>query len=335
MEARRNHRDLISLTSSLLRSNIELSQRIAHLEDCYDTSETIRTTSVATTNVSRLPSVTTKFYQAYRSATRSPFGSTYAFEFERDLESSRVYRKMTRNTTDASFRSSVVQSHAWTALSDVSLSDISVISVVALPISLEDLSNIYRYDFHEASDELQEKATPLVKLVKVHDGLDAKPRMGEAIQDDPTATQPFTTLPRPAIPLQLPWPLAEQDEYSLQVPLTTEQAEGLEDYGPLASEGTEVYDVSRHWAIIHVDPTADDPSINQVQSQDCASPSDDDVQSDSSISPPTRDNPSRFDGRYCQLQRAQSSLPQTTWVPHLGLLQPPSRPKLRDSVMPT
>ena len=52
---------------------------------------------------------------------------------------------MRRSTADASFRSSVASSHAWSALSDVSLSDVSAISVVCLPISCNDLSNGYHY----------------------------------------------------------------------------------------------------------------------------------------------------------------------------------------------
>ncbi|ORY05929.1 P-loop containing nucleoside triphosphate hydrolase protein [Clohesyomyces aquaticus] len=67
------------------------------------------------------------------------------FEFAHDLENSRVYRNAKRTTADYSFRSSIALSHAWSALSDVSLSDISVISTVALPISIDDLSNGHHY----------------------------------------------------------------------------------------------------------------------------------------------------------------------------------------------
>ncbi|KAF1957608.1 hypothetical protein CC80DRAFT_443975, partial [Byssothecium circinans] len=68
-----------------------------------------------------------------------------AFEFERDLKESWVYRKARRSTADVSFRSSTALSHAWSALSDISLSEISAISVVALPISSNDLSNGHYY----------------------------------------------------------------------------------------------------------------------------------------------------------------------------------------------
>ncbi|KAF2180666.1 hypothetical protein K469DRAFT_458159, partial [Zopfia rhizophila CBS 207.26] len=69
------------------------------------------------------------------------------FDFERDLEASRVYRQATRDTVDFSFRSSAVGSHAWSTLSDVSLSDISTISVVGLPVYQKDITNSYHYQF--------------------------------------------------------------------------------------------------------------------------------------------------------------------------------------------
>jgi hypothetical protein len=62
------------------------------------------------------------------------------FAFERVLKASRVYRRAKRPTDDRSFRSSIPLSHAWTALSDLSLSDISAISVVALPLAETDIS---------------------------------------------------------------------------------------------------------------------------------------------------------------------------------------------------
>ena len=68
-----------------------------------------------------------------------------SFGFERKLESTWVYRKARRSTADVSFRTSMALSYAWSALSDVSLSDISNISVVALPISSSDLTNGQHY----------------------------------------------------------------------------------------------------------------------------------------------------------------------------------------------
>lgn len=80
------------------------------------------------------------------------------FEFELDLRRSTVYRKARRSSYDASFRSSIAASHAWTALTHVSLSEISAVSVMALPlpVSSSELQN-----FHHYPENTSEK-TPLL-----------------------------------------------------------------------------------------------------------------------------------------------------------------------------
>jgi len=73
--------------------------------------------------------------------------SMYELPFERDLKESTVYRRATRDTMDDSIRSSVGRTHAWSVLSALSLSNISDISVIALPIYAEDLANPQHYNF--------------------------------------------------------------------------------------------------------------------------------------------------------------------------------------------
>lgn len=65
--------------------------------------------------------------------------------FERELEKSKPYQKVNRNVIDNSFTSSFLGSHAWTALSDISMAEISAVSVVALPIDWTAISNAYHY----------------------------------------------------------------------------------------------------------------------------------------------------------------------------------------------
>jgi hypothetical protein len=71
--------------------------------------------------------------------------TTSVAQYESDLETSRVYRKVRRMSSLFSFRSSIAQTHAWTALSDVSLSEISIMSVVALPLRRDDIGNQHHY----------------------------------------------------------------------------------------------------------------------------------------------------------------------------------------------
>ncbi|KAL9634084.1 MAG: hypothetical protein Q9164_004306, partial [Protoblastenia rupestris] len=70
--------------------------------------------------------------------------TTFRFTFERDLESSRVYKRSQPNSEDISFTSSTVRTNAWSMLS---LADISIISFIALPIFSHEVSNRQRYTF--------------------------------------------------------------------------------------------------------------------------------------------------------------------------------------------
>lgn len=63
-------------------------------------------------------------------------------DFEITLEQTRVYMRVQSNDSDVSFTSSAVRSNAWSILSGLSLNDISVMSVIALPISLKEINSI-------------------------------------------------------------------------------------------------------------------------------------------------------------------------------------------------
>lgn len=177
MEAFRSRNELLQLTSRLLISNMELARRIALLEDCFDTSDAVtsrRPDSLAATRNPQQRSANTRLQENNdalsvltqdvttlfdsRNAFTMNTGPTTAlhFEFEAILFASRVYHSVTRQNSDISFRSSVGLSHAWTAISDMSLSDISSLSVIALPLICEDLSNQQHYTFRHYSDIVEQ-----------------------------------------------------------------------------------------------------------------------------------------------------------------------------------
>lgn len=78
-------------------------------------------------------------------STVGNFGSSMIkFAFENILEQSRVYRKTTRFQElecDRSFASSAIRSHAWSVFTGYSLAEISVLSMIAMPITTVDISN--------------------------------------------------------------------------------------------------------------------------------------------------------------------------------------------------
>ncbi|CAG9989569.1 unnamed protein product [Clonostachys byssicola] len=80
------------------------------------------------------------------------------FAFEAALESSRAYRRAPKwDLDDVSFRSSVMNPHAWSLfsrMSCLSLGDVSRISVIALPLFSTDLRNSQHYQFGSTEEEI-------------------------------------------------------------------------------------------------------------------------------------------------------------------------------------
>ncbi len=87
---------------------------------------------------------------------------TSSFNFEIDLETSRPYRRARRDTMDFSFRSSVAHSNAWSVFSGLSLSDVSIMSVIALPIYADEIGNSNHYAFGNRQPALPPLAAPAI-----------------------------------------------------------------------------------------------------------------------------------------------------------------------------
>jgi hypothetical protein len=90
--------------------------------------------------------------------------------FEDDLGKSRVYKRTERYESDVSFSTSVVRDHAWSVFSGMSLSEISLISAIALPLHLDEVSNQEWYMLCEntdISDQIPCKTENTVVLYKM------------------------------------------------------------------------------------------------------------------------------------------------------------------------
>lgn len=62
-------------------------------------------------------------------------------KFERVLNKTWVYRRNQDRDEDISFHSSEIRLSAWSVLSELSLADISIIAVLALPVCFQELAN--------------------------------------------------------------------------------------------------------------------------------------------------------------------------------------------------
>ncbi|RMJ07616.1 hypothetical protein CDV36_012778 [Fusarium kuroshium] len=72
--------------------------------------------------------------------------------FERILEQSWVYKRNQRNSCDCSFISSAERSHTWSVFSGFSLADVSILSVIAMPLTTMDLANGEHYQVEALND---------------------------------------------------------------------------------------------------------------------------------------------------------------------------------------
>jgi cell division control protein 24 len=142
MRAEECREELTSNVRQLLENNKDICHRLAKLENFYD----------AQSMISNRPgvAVSPKLDHAQDDKTpqflENPAG-TASFAFEPDLEASTAYRRAQRETVDYSFRSSVAWSNGLSAFSRLTFGDVSVLSVIALPVHADEISNSHHYTF--------------------------------------------------------------------------------------------------------------------------------------------------------------------------------------------
>ena len=128
-EASTSVKRLTDVVHQVLESNQDMSRRLKSLENFSSMAEDTSSETVTLVNDSN---------QSAHKAQEP------AREFEEDLRSSRVYGRMASKAKRASVASSHL-SNGWSFLSTASLSDVSNISVISLPISAKSLWNSHRY----------------------------------------------------------------------------------------------------------------------------------------------------------------------------------------------
>uniref|UniRef100_A0A0B7KN66 Cdc24/Scd1 N-terminal domain-containing protein n=1 Tax=Bionectria ochroleuca TaxID=29856 RepID=A0A0B7KN66_BIOOC len=138
-QAEQHRVDLTESIDKLLEGNHDLVRRMMLLEGVIGLQHKKLAGHDADPVANTLPTISEV------SAARAPPASF--FDFEADLESSRVYGRAKRTSMDFSFRSSKARSTVGSMLSGISLSKVSNISVIALPIFVEDVSNSHHYSF--------------------------------------------------------------------------------------------------------------------------------------------------------------------------------------------
>ena len=118
----------------------------------------------------------------------------FQYAFEEDLLASRVYRKHLFNISGDPLVTSAARTTAWSILSGISLTDVSNISILSIPIFAHEISNSARYNYSDIQPEslavdYQETASNAVQqILKVEKrgGFDrvASRNQGEAAKPD-------------------------------------------------------------------------------------------------------------------------------------------------------
>ncbi len=127
-------RNLNTLVRRVLKSNVNMSYRLRNIERMHPALAASTTPSCSSTGVDDLGI----------KRAMSPALFEFEFAFEQDLQTSRVYRRVTLDGSRAS-KSSSTNSNGHSLWSGLSLSDVSDVSAISLPISPMELWNHHRY----------------------------------------------------------------------------------------------------------------------------------------------------------------------------------------------
>jgi hypothetical protein len=151
MEAEQSRETLQSLVEQLLKSNHDISLRLQNIEENLET-RSVLTYCYRNGSMSEVPE---EELQAESASQQSDLDKVHCKEcnpsdpdftddqigFHVDLGASRVYRRTEHYKSDVSFTSSAIRTHAWSVFSGLSLSEVSVISAIALPVYLDEIYN--------------------------------------------------------------------------------------------------------------------------------------------------------------------------------------------------
>ncbi|KAL2062167.1 hypothetical protein VTL71DRAFT_6433 [Oculimacula yallundae] len=163
LEAARSRDALRSLVQQVLENNTDLARRLKNLEDmvesrsiltnCFrnggsgfnDDAETINSQGFdISSNFDALNLHNDSIVVEHHLSARHS-NSIFQHSFEADLNRTRVYARTRLYSSDESFTTSVIRTHVWSVFSGLSLSEISNVSVIALPLYGYELKHSHWY----------------------------------------------------------------------------------------------------------------------------------------------------------------------------------------------
>ncbi|KAG9233974.1 hypothetical protein BJ875DRAFT_510847 [Amylocarpus encephaloides] len=145
LEARSAQHNLHKLVEQLLLSNLDISRRLKSLEDVNSVQSDLKSCLEEHQDEENAMDDLNSMQSGHTDIT---LPSTV----HDALYTSRVYKRTRMYESDVSFSTSTLRPHAFSVFSELTLSDISSLSVIALPLYLADVSNGEYYHFGEYID---------------------------------------------------------------------------------------------------------------------------------------------------------------------------------------
>lgn len=150
LEAERDRQALDTLIHERLEEDRDMERRLQIVEERlrsqHDSSFCDRSSVITTrSNVSDNLTIRADNVKSSDAPNTIEMKGRFQHAFEESLNASWVYRRNWNREEDMSIRSSILRPSAWSALSELSLANISIITVKALPVHTQEISNLYWY----------------------------------------------------------------------------------------------------------------------------------------------------------------------------------------------
>ncbi|KAL1604102.1 hypothetical protein SLS60_005694 [Paraconiothyrium brasiliense] len=225
-DANRSQSSLESMIDRLLQDNQRLGKRLRNLEDAFDAMSIVTRDM---DNNSLAPEADNATITSARPSASNRVSILEAvkvrFAFDEDLQSSRVYRTMQHRNCDHSIVSSVIRTQTWSIFSGLSLADISVISVIALPLYPEDVRDHSEYYQFGQTEPAEIAATWTNAQVIIETGASGEnnenipgQKVSSSMESTPTSMQPLVLPEIPMTVLELDPPFGLQNEGQVLAP---------------------------------------------------------------------------------------------------------------------
>ncbi|KAL8626117.1 hypothetical protein Q9189_008202 [Teloschistes chrysophthalmus] len=152
-EAAESSRELRSLVLKALDNNSDLATRFN--DDQMPSASLLRGSSPSAISDDDHDTIRADPVPKHENVSNPTVEASIGFAFDEDLQTTRVYSRLTYRRSGLSLPSSAGRSRGWSFLSDVSLSEVTNISIISLPLTLTELSRGCQNHFRSGTPDVK------------------------------------------------------------------------------------------------------------------------------------------------------------------------------------